>query len=56
MNPFQVEMKGKGKMLTYWLLREEIKEEEGLSSPTGTPAKVVPQCLKFKLSNGKMVR
>ena len=22
-NPFQVEMKGKGKLTTYWLLREE---------------------------------
>ena len=33
--------------------KEEIKSNE---SPLSSPVKEIPQCLKFKLSNGKMVR
>ena len=38
------------------LKKEEVKEEPSPQSSSSTPMKVVPQCLKFKLSNGKMVR
>ncbi|XP_012941200.1 lysine-specific demethylase 7A [Aplysia californica] len=37
------------------VVKEEVVKTEDGGSADGSPAKEVPQCLKFKLSNGKMV-
>ena len=49
LNLFQVEMKGKGKLLTYWLLREESPPQEQIEEEES----IVGESRDFPIEDGK---